>query len=227
MRKMLLAVVCVGSGAFMLLVFGMVVLYDVLPPRLEPVMGQETALPMEVPQTALRVLQLTEYAGPFLEDPDSRETVRSAALLVENGGGLYIARGAVVIEQRDRTLVFEISDLPPGGKALVLEKDAQPYVREPDWSCYGWTREEYPEQQSWVSCEQHPQGLAVTNVADHTLPVVQLTYKRRCAGSQWYAGGISFQTLVKDLLPGETRILRLDHYTQDKIQVVRTLVYVE
>jgi len=227
MRKVLLAVVCVASGGFMLLVFGLVVLYDALPPKLEPVMSQVTAYPVDVPDTALRLLQLTEYAGPFWENPQSHETVRSAAAPVENGGGLYISSGAVVVEQQDRTLVFEIEDLPPGGKALVLEKDAQPYVRQRFWSCYGWSREEYPEQQSWIVWEQLPQGLAVTNVTDHVLPVVQVTYRLGSAGSDIFIGGLSFQISLKDLRPGQTQILHPEHYNQNKIQVVRTLVYNE
>ena len=227
MRKMLLAVVCVGSGAFMMLLFGAVVLYQTLPPYLEPVVSKGTNFPLTVPDTPLAVLQVTQYTGPFLEKAGSQETVTAAALLVENVGGLYVAQGAVILELSGRQLVFELRDLPPGGKALILEKDAQPYIRETVWSCYGWAREEYPECFDWVTFEHLPQGLAVTNVTEATLPLLQLTYKRRTGQSNTFSGGISFQTTLQDLKPGETRLLKLPHYTQNGVAVVRTMVIVD
>ena len=122
MRKMLLTVLMVGSGGGMLLVFCLVLLMQTMPPGIGSGMRETGVFPIEVSETALWVLQLTDYRGPFLEDPNSQETVHSAAILVENRGGLYISAGAVILQRQEDQLVFEIRDLPPGAKVLVLEK---------------------------------------------------------------------------------------------------------
>lgn len=224
MRKTLLAVVMVVSGVGMLLLFWVALLYQRMPEGVRPVME---GFPMSVPETELWVLQLAEYAGPFLEDPDSGETVRTAAVLVENRGGLFVSAGAVVLQRQQEQLVFELRDLPPGEKVLVLEKDAQAFAGALGWECCGWMREEYPEQMGWIEYAQLPQGLAVRNVSSQNLPNVLLTYKRRSAGGEAFVGGISFQYTLRELAPGETRILSLPHYGQDRIQVVKSIVYWE
>jgi hypothetical protein len=170
-------------------------------------------------------LQITQYRGPFLEDPESRETVDTAAILVENRGGLYMAAGAVILQRQEEQLVFEVRDLPPGGQVLVLEKDAQGFTGAVGWQFFGWAREEYPEQPGWLRYEQLPEGLAVTNVSDQLLPVVELTYKR--AGAAGYIGGVSFHYTLRGLAPGETKILPLPHYSQDRIHVVKGIIYYE
>lgn len=225
MRKMLLAVLMVGSGGIMLLFFGFVILYQVLPPKLQPVISGALIFPAEVPETPLRILQLTEYYGPFLEEPDQTQPMRTAAVLVENKGGLYIAQGAVILERIDAQLVFEIRDLPPGSKALVLEKDAQMALGAMGWSCYGWVREEYPEQPGNIEFRQLNRGLEIINRSDHVMPELWVSYKRFTEGSDTYVGGISFQTVVYDLQPGEKRILPLSHYGKDRIRVVKTVVF--
>lgn len=225
MRKMLLTVLMVGSGGGMALLFCLVLLMQTLPPD---VGGREIGcFPMEVPETPLWILQLTQYTGPFLEKPNSTETVHSAAILVENRGGLYISAGAVILQRQEEQLVFEVRDLPPGARALVLEKDALSFEDVFRWRCCGWCREEYPEQPGWVRYEQLPQGLAVTNVSDQVLPVVELTYKHCSAGAESYVGGVSFQHTLQNLLPGETKILSLPNYGQDRIRVVKTIVFYE
>lgn len=224
MGKVLLAVVGAGTAGFMVMVTGAVTVYHMLPPVLEPVMCLETALPLTVPQTALEVLTVTCYAGPSPEHPEDPETVDAGAILVRNTGDLYIARGAVVLEQPPRTLVFEIMELPPGQKALVVEKEGQPYVPGAAWRCYGWAREEYPEQHSWVEVTQEPRGLAVTNIASHTLPYVELVCKRRQEGSETFVGGIAWHACVIELQPGETRLVIPRYYIQGKVAVVRVLI---
>lgn len=221
MRRFLLAVVMIGAFGGMGTVFCLAVLAQAEPENRGPVNG----FPAAVSDTPLRVLQVMEYRGPFLEAPDAPENVRCAAILVENTGGLYVSAGAVILQRQDQQLVFELWDLPPGSRALILEKEAQVLRGSYGWKYCGWTREEYPEQHSWLRYQQLPDGLAVTNISDQLLPVVELTYKRTGGGS--YIGGISFRCTLQNLAPGETKILPLPHYSQDRIGVVKEIVYYE
>lgn len=227
MRKMLLAVLIVVSGGGMLLLFCLAQLVHAMPPGIVSEKGNPGGFPLEVSETPLWVLQLVEYMGPNLEKPEDLESVRCAAVLVENRGGLYLSAGAVILQRQEAQLVFEVRDLPPGQQVLVLEKDTQDYTGAAGWQCCGWAREEYPEQCGWLQYEQLPWGLGVTNDSDQSLPVVELTYKRRNRGSDAYVGGVSFKTTLRGLLPGETRILSLPHYGQDRIEIVKAIVYYE
>ena len=219
MRKFLLAVLMVGSFGVMGAVFCLAVLAQ------GDLRATVNGFPAEVLDTPLRVLQITEYWGPFLEDPEEARNGRCAAILVENPGGMYVSAGAVILQRQEEQLVFELRDLPPGAQVLVLEKDAQGFTGAVGWRFCGWVRQEYPEQNGWLRYEQLPEGLAVTNVSDQNLPTVELTYKRK--GGSSYIGGVSFAYAFRDLFPGETKILSLPYYSQDRIGVVKGIVYYE
>ena len=221
MRKFLLAVVMVGAFGGMGAFFCFAVLAQVEPEDAAAVNG----FPVEISDTPLRVLQVMEYQGPFLESPDVPQNVRCAAILVENSGGLYVSAGAVILQRQDQQLVFELWDLPPGTQALILEKEAQLLLGPYGWKYCGWAREEYPEQHGWLRYRHLPDGLAVTNISDQLLPVVELTYKR--TGGESYIGGISFRCTLQNLIPGETKILPLPHYSQDRIDVVKEIAFYE
>ena len=208
----------------MAMLFGAAVLWQSLGYVIHPETS-ELDFPMAVPETALSVLQLTSYEGPYLESVESQETVKSAAVLIENRGGLYVSQGAVVLEQAGKRLVFEIKDLPAGQRALVLEKDAQALDTFRGWSCYGWCWEEYPEQQSWIEVTQTSQGLAVTNVTDQVFQVLHLTLKRQSDGADTLIGGVSLHRELQNLKPGETRFLSIPQNWIGQVRVVRTLVY--
>ena len=224
MRKILLGVFCVGSGGLMAMLFGVAVLWQSLGYTVHP-QASEMDFPMDVPETSLSVLQLTSYEGPYLEALEPKGSVKAAAILVENSGGLYVSQGAVVLEQAGKQLVFEINDLPAGQRVLVLEKDSQAVDTFRGWTCYGWCREEYPEQQSWIEISQTGQGLAVTNVTDLTFQVLHLTLKRQAAEGNTLIGGISLQREIQNLKPGETRFISIPQNWIGQTRVVRTLVY--
>ena len=55
----------------------------------------EIKMPCEVEQTALTVLELRSYDGPFLEDGSRRQVEGVAALVLYNRGKQLLERGAV------------------------------------------------------------------------------------------------------------------------------------
>ena len=133
MRRMLLAVVGLGLGAgFLGLFFGLIA-WEWSEPM--PNGNPPGCYPLAVEGTQLRVLFQAEYRGPM----NGSVCGTAAAVLVENMGLVPLSRGAVVLEQQGRTLVFELKDLKPGERILLLEKDAQPYQPGRPQRCYGWT----------------------------------------------------------------------------------------
>lgn len=226
MRRMMLAVSGAVAGGMLLLIFFCAIACQWMTARAAEQPGV-FSFPCRIPDTELTALQLARYQGPFWEDRSGNATVDAAALLVENTGDLLVAEGAVVLEFDHETLVFEIAALPPGEQVLVLEKDAQKYPDVLPVACYGWDRTEYPEDMGRVTVE--PAGTGAMTVVNHSggsLPVVRITFKNRDPGSGVFIGGIAYTVEVRDLQPGERRMITHECYTLNST-VVQVTVFTE
>jgi hypothetical protein len=169
---------------------------------------------------------MASYEGPFWEDSSDAEVVDTAALLVENTGG-FIAQGAVVMEWEDRRMVFELQDLPPGAKVLVLEKDKQRFCSQTPTGCYGWETESYPEDMGHVTAEDAGgMYMAVTNYTDGIVPVAEVRYRSCDPGSGMFIGGTSYGVEVRDLQPGERRLISPYHYASGSSEILYVTMWV-
>ena len=226
MQKMMLAVISSVTGGVMLLIFGFSVLLQCAP--VTAAQSPPLSLPCAVEGTELTALHLAYFQGPFWEDDSEDEVTNIAALVVENTGDLMCAEGAVTLEWEDTQMVFELSALPPGAQALVLEKSRQAYRTSPPVCCYGWARKEYPENMGQVAVEE-PGGITirVTNISDEPLPVVLLRYKSYDTASGLYIGGITYTAELRNMLPGETRTITPYHYVFGSSKVVCVTTYTD
>ena len=229
MRRGLLTALSVVLGMVCMLIFGVHMVIQCIPvqasqPRRE---AAAKSFPRAVEGTELKVQHLVSYEGPFWEDGSEEKVAGVAALLVENTGGMMVAHGAVVLEWEERTLVFELSALPPGSRVLVLEKDRQSYQNANPTQCYGWTQKEYPENMGHVTVEDiGGMTMAVVNHTNGRIDAVQICYKTR-SGSGIFIGGISYTVEVKNLRPGERRLMKPYRYVCGNSAVVSILAYTE
>lgn len=192
---------------------------SVMPDLAGEVSSRGLTFPLAVENTQLRVLRLSAYTGPFWEDRSTASLADTGALLVENTGSQPLERGAVVLEWGQEQLVFEISHLPPGEMALVLEKDGQALPDSVLTACYGWSDCGCAGLWDAVSVEDAGgSAVAVTNRTDRTLPMVRLCYKTCRSGV--YLGGTSCSHVLRRLLPGERRVVPLQHYICGQSTVV-------
>ena len=221
MRRMMLLVAGLGTGGFLfyLLCSGAAAQY--VSARTLETAASCVSLPCPVEDTFLVALELAIYEGPFREDGTDEEVAGVAALVVENAGGNLVSEGAVVLEWGEDRLVFELSALPPGERVLILEKDKKTYRGQQLLGCYGWTREEYPEDPGFVAVEEYGgNGLLVTNRTNDTAPMVSIRFKSHDADSGMYIGGICYTVTVSDLQPGEKRVIKPYHYARGCSKVV-------
>ncbi len=222
MRKGLLAVLSAGFGCVFLLVFGLSIAWQCLRPSGSGQQHWDKSLPMAVEETPFSVLQMMHYQGPFWEDGTGTSVERVAALLVENTGGEAVAQGAVVLQWECETLVFEVYVLPPGEKVLVLEKDRQELPSMQPQRCYGWSRGEYPEHMESVTVEEAGGiTMAVVNRSGEWIPLVQVCYKTRNRESGIFIGGVAYTVEIRNLRPGERRLLTPFRYVCGNSEVVR------
>ena len=223
----MLAMFGAGAGIALLVLFGVYVLWQCT--SVEAAVHGDSILqfPCPVAGTELTALQLASYEGPFLEDASQREVVNTAALVVENTGG-FVAKGAVVLEIGESRLIFELFDLPPGVRVLVLEKDAEPFAVGQISACYGWEMEGYPEDMGHVTAENAGgMLLSVINQTDDTVPVARICYRTRDPGSGMYLGGISHSIVVRDLQPREQRTVSPPYYAGGSSEILYITTWVE
>lgn len=238
MRRFIILAVSVIWLTGMLTAMGKGVMGQEIPPagtqQAEPTQTQQIlqeqilSLPCKVQDTQMVARLLACYEGPFREDGSNEEVVDVAALVVENAGGTMISEGAVILEWEDDRLVFELYALPPGEKALVLEKNKKPWREDDLTACYGWERREYPENMGHV--EVRDRGgctMLVINHTDGSVPVTHIRYKRYDEESGMYIGGICYEVTVKALAPGEWREINPHHYVSGYSKVVSVTVQIE
>ncbi len=224
MRRAMLLIFGFGAGGIMLLAWIAVVQGNGTGKDVKVYAPYDTFYPRSVMGTDLLAVEAIPYTGPFWEDGSNEEVSGVAALVVENQGGLLVTSGAVILETKKEWMVFEISFLPPGGKVLVLEKDRKRYCAPSAISCYGWTREEYPENPGLVSAEAMGlNGLMLTNHTGSTVPDIQVHYKQYDPETGMFLGGISYCVTENDLMPREVRVLNPANFAARESRIVQIL----
>lgn len=224
MRRAMLLAVGVGAGGMVLLALCIRVAASVFPER----KTVQSGTPVAVQGTCLEAITPACYEGLFWEDGSDRPVTDIAALVVKNTGGCYIAQGAVVMDWGEDRYIFEISWLPPGEKALLLEKDAKTFLPHEDARFYGWTSTCLPERTGMVAvCTEEPDGVSLHNKTNTTLPSVTLYYKHYDWESRMYIGGVTYTYSVSQLPPGQSQPLQLPSFAAGYSRVVCVLDSVE
>lgn len=224
MRRGMLVVIGFGVGMAMLLCLVVSVQAQLNGTEPKVYAPADTFYPRSVMGTDLLAVRTVKYSGPFWEDGTNEEVFDIAALVIENQGGLLVVGGAVILEIGRERMIFEFSFLPPGSTVLVLEKDRKLYTRQAPVSCYGWTREEYPENPGLVSVESMGlTGWMITNHTGVTVPSVEVHYKNYDPETGMFLGGISYQVIETDLMPREVRLLAPTGFAARESRIVQIL----
>lgn len=163
---------------------------------------------------ALESLQFSRYSGQYVEDGTDEEVSNVAAILVNNPTSEFLDLGTVTYKVGGTTATFEITGLPPGGTAWVLE--AERLQLEDGWefefqdSTYTF-RADAIRQTDLLTVQSQDDTLTVTNVSDQTLENVCLYYKVKHSDGN-YLGGITYMMEFGTLEPGASAQKRSAHY---------------
>lgn len=181
---------------------------------------QETG--QAVRHTNLVCRSLVCYDGAFLEDGTDEEVTGVTALVLENTGGVDILRAVLEVVQGDRLLNFETTCIPAHSTVLVLESGGQAYTGSTIDSCRCLTLipGTLSDGEGAVTVTEAEQGLYVTNPGTAELTLVRLRYKQYHSESGMYLGGITYETELYCLQPGESRYITPYHYAAGYSAVV-------
>lgn len=162
--------------------------------------------PVVVKGTELIVQYTAQYEGPFLEDAQQQPISGVMALMVYNPGNRYFTDVMLHLQQGQRTLLFEITMLPPGSKVLVLEKSGQPYSEETVSRCEALCVETAADigEQGIIVTEEAGR-LVVTNMSENSFKNITLYYKQFDYKENFYLGGYTCSYHIGMIGPGECR----------------------
>ena len=176
----------------------------------------------QLPYANIYARRLICFDGPFYEDVNAEELVGVAALELENTGNKIVEYVEAIVEQEHRQLRFEATYIPPGGKVLVLEKDAQRYDMERILAFY------CPKIVTAAASDQdmvqvQPDGacnMVVTNKSRQALDCVRVFYKQYYEKDEQFIGGVTYSLVLTDLQPGESRRLSPYHFATEYSRIV-------
>lgn len=224
MRRAFLLVFGLGAGGMMVFLLLGAVNTQRNGTQRNFLMQVDAFYPRSVMGTCLLAAETVRYDGPYWEDGSNEQVSGVAALVVENQGGLLVSGGAVIVEIGNERMVFEISFLPPGEKVLVLEKDRKPFSYQTPITCYGWTREEYPENPGLVSVESVGLGgLSLINHTGSAIPAIEVRYKNYDPEKGMFLGGISYCVIERELMPKESRLLNPVNFSTRGSRIVQII----
>lgn len=178
---------------------------------------QETALefPFVLRGTELIVQQLAAYDGSFLESGGEEPVAGVAALMIYNPTAQGVAALEVGLVQGEETLHFALTYLPPKSRILVLEKEGKSFSQQPVTACRCTqiVVQDFGLQQNHISVAEKNGKLQITNLTTETLFQVVVYHKQYYREGEFYLGGITYQTVVEELSPGESREILPEFYS--------------
>lgn len=199
-------------------------------PQAYPVQTQPTTQPVEettcqLPYANIYARRLVCFDGPFYEDQNAEELIGIAALELENTGDKMVEYVEAIVEQENRKLRFEATYIPPGGRVLVLEKDAQLYdmQRILDFQCPKIVTATVSAQNMVQVLPDGACNVVVTNLSRQELCCVRVFYKQYYEKDAQFIGGVTYSLVLTDLQPGESRRVSPYHFATEYSRIVEVV----
>ncbi|MGM9601746.1 MAG: hypothetical protein ACI3W5_09255 [Faecousia sp.] len=189
-----------------------------------PKITEETALqfPFAVPGTDLVALELTSYAGQYLEDGSVETVADIAAIILRNDGADMLEDAQVELWQGDRKLCFHLSYLPAGEKIMVLESNRGQYQPSEITACRGSATVAQKDIPGLVTIRE-TQGkiLLVTNPGPIPLTKLTIYFKTYDPDKAMFIGGIAYEIQIYRIAPGETYFTEPGYYVSGLSRIVK------
>ncbi len=170
----------------------------------------------------LYCLEFTRYNGAFVEDGQNEQVENVAAVLIENRAQWYLDYAKVTYYVGDKIATFNVTGLPAGEKAWVLEAEKMQIVGEPNFvflDCESTFRKDAVLSTKLLSVETEDNVLTVTNKANKPLQNVCVYYKNVNSDGN-YLGGITYMISFDTLNAGESAQKYSAHFSENS-QIVR------
>lgn len=186
----------------------------------------------EILPGSLEIVSVGKYSGVYVEGGADITVENVASMVVTNTSDqmLQVARFTMNVNgDPEDVALFQVTDLPAGASALIMELNKRPY-EEGDVYELGQELHTYYEESGTMSdvfsFEVKDGGLlTLTNLTDQSFDNVYVHYKYVQEGGA-YLGGIAYRSLFKSVGPNESVTTSANHFT-DKLSVIVRVDVVE
>jgi cytoskeletal protein RodZ len=179
--------------------------------------------PIEL-EDGLQILHIAGYAGMYMEDGSNEVVSNVMMLILENTGSEDLQLARISIAYSDFTAEFEVTNLPAGEMAVLLEKNRHAATGEDYRSIQVKNVVFFPEAMSLREDRLKITGsngtLKVENISGEDIAGDIYIYYKHSASDLLY-GGITYRVAVRGgLKAGESTTVIAGHYTPDSCRLL-------
>ena len=191
--------------------------YETVPDVIED--GNDT-----VAEESLKIESVGIYSGVFVENGEDITVDNVASMLVTNTTDkmLQVARFTMKVNGSEEDVaLFQVTDLPAGASALILELNKRPYTEGETYEIGEEVHTFYDEASTMsdmFSFELKGDMLVLTNLTDQSFDDVYVHYKYVQEGGA-YLGGIAYRSHYTAVGPNES-VPTIAHHFTDKISQI-------
>ncbi len=170
----------------------------------------------------LYCLEITSYSGPFVEDGKSEDVENVAAILVENRSQQFLDYATITYYVGGKIATFNVTGLPVGKKAWVLEKDRLQLDGTHSFEfldCESVFKKDAVTSTTDIDVETEGNTITVKSKTGNTLKNVAVYYKNVNSDGN-FLGGITYMLNFGTLSPGQS-VQKESAYFGENSQIVR------
>lgn len=177
----------------------------------------------------LFLVNASGYTGSFMEDGTDLAVSDVFALTIENRSAVMVQYVQISVTLGEETYLFDLTSLPAGASALVLEKTAatlpddlsQAQYAVAQRADFSQTPSLYPELFQIYASDG---TVTIENISETDINGEIYVYYKTCVDGL-YMGGITYRTGIQGLKAGEQLDCIAAHYTEED-SVILFLTYV-
>lgn len=163
----------------------------------------------------LKIVQMGEYNGPYLEDGSNEEVSGIQMIVLENTTKQDLQYAEINVEHKDKIAEYAVTNIPAGGKVLVLEKNrmesTKKTVKNTSLNNVVFL-DEMPLYKNTVEIQGMDGIINVKNISANDIRNDFYIYYKNI-NEEMYLGGITYRVKIEGgLKTGEIRQLGANHF---------------
>ena len=168
-------------------------------------------------ENGLEITSVGRYAGSFIEDGSDDVLSDVCAITVKNNAAATVQYAHITLSIGEGSYEFDLSTLPSGASAQLLELSRQPLPESTDGLTASLTSfapfdTEPTLCEDVISIDAQDTAITITNVSGSDITGQIYVYYKSAYGDL-YIGGITYRTGVSGLAAGESTTLYASHYS--------------
>ena len=191
-------------------------------PGIPPEQGETPQV--TVPQKQeLTVERIASFSGAYVEDGSDEPVQNVASILVTNETESFLDLGTLTYDIDGKEASFIVTGLPAGASAWVMEAGRITVTKDSVFtqkSCETAFRQDAVTLTEDVTIQSSGNMLKVQNSSDEALQNIAVYYKAVHTDGNYF-GGITYMSVIGDLIPGESTEKLAGHFREGWTNVVR------